>query len=93
MRHKEEIVLALKDGTPKLFNLWQDLEPEINRIAESSKLIIASVVYDQEEMTKSCDVYYDSQLHFLQAVLGVEQLSVPKGIIVEVVSRKTVHCD
>jgi len=93
MRHKEEFVLTLKDGTPKLFNLWQDLGPEINRIAESSKLIIASVVYDQEKMTKSCDVYYDSQLHFLQAVLGVEQLSVPKGIIVEVVSRKTVPCD
>ena len=93
MKYKEEIVLALKDETPKLFNLWQDLGPEINRIAVGSNVTLASVVYDQEKMTKSCDVYYDSELYFIQAVLKLQQLSVPKGIIVEVVSRKIVPCD
>ena len=93
MKYKEEIVLALKDGTPKLFNLWQDLGPEINSLAERSNLIIASVVYDQEKMTKACDVYYDSGLHFFQAVLDLQQFSVPKGINAELVSRKSVPCD
>ena len=92
MKYKEEIVLALKDGTPKLFNLWQNLGPEINRLAERSNLIISSIEYDQKKMTKACDVFYDSELHFFQAVLNLEQFSVPKGINAELVSRKSVPC-
>jgi hypothetical protein len=93
MKHKEELVLTLKNKTPELFKIWVDLEPEINRVAEKSGVIIADTIYDYTKMIKNCDVYFDSELNFMQAVVDIQQLSVPKGVLPEVVRRQSVPCD
>ena len=93
MRNKIEFIATLKNMTPELFELWKSREHEINQIAESEGTLINNVKYCDKTYTKSCDLYYDSELEYFKAILAVDQAMSQVGLNVKPISRKLVECD
>ena len=87
-KKKSYLVLKLKDDTPESFQLWKGMEESITENLATFEIILQDISYDEEEHTKSCTALYGSVEEFRKATMSIQQHTISKGIITELVSLK-----
>lgn len=84
MKNKRRVTLKLRNHTPKLFQLWKDIESDIGDIFKSYGVIQSNIVYTSKY--KLITIEYDSFEVYSEAVICAAQFGASKGLELEQVS-------
>ncbi len=77
---KSYITLKLKNYTPENFQLWKNMEDQINENLSNYGVKTEDILYDEEKHTKSFTVLYDTTENLHRALISAAQFLSENGL-------------
>jgi len=77
---KSYITLKLKNYTPENFQLWKNMEDQINENLSNYGVKTEDILYDEEKHTKSFTVLYDTTEILHRALISTAQFLSENGL-------------
>ena len=79
-KEKSYITLKLKNYTPENFQLWKNMEDQINENLSNDGVKTENLLYDEEKHTKSFTGSYDTTEQLHRGLISTAQFLSEKGL-------------